>query len=230
VLGSTPADMHSLSTFDVPYAVRQLTSLTALVMAPAWAFGISQGRRLMLFIVALASVCLDLWLLYGTFAASRRIWEQTAFPYAPFKVGPSYLSLLDLCPVVIVVLWVPFGLYWIFEFWRHRQHASSSARVIRVLCAYIVAATAVTTVIVEVGEYAHEDTVFSDGFSLTKWRKVHDGMTRTEVRAVLGEPLAGHCSFAADAECWVSNFSAGQFAAVWFKNDKAFRIQRWYSD
>ena len=111
-----------------------------------------------------------------------------------------------------MLLWAPFVVWWFMGFlWGRRKHLPGpSLHAIAVLLSiYMVLATCTTTFIMFLVEYAHEDTVFADGFSLWKWRQLRSGMTRSEVHALLGEPLRGHCSFAPSAECWVANFSAG---------------------
>jgi len=219
--------------FDVTYAIRQLSIVTVLAMAPAWLFGWLRARRLLLLVIAPATVLADLWFVYQTLATSARIWDHSALPYTPLKVGPSYLSLFELGWVLVLMLWMPFAAFWIggilWRRWRRVQPTQKRATTLRV-CMYLLAATCVTSVVLGVTEYAHEDTVFASGFSLVKWRAVQTGMNRSQVHALLGSPLKGACTFAPSAECWVANFSAGHFAAVWFEDERATRVYRWYSD
>lgn len=219
--------------FDVTYAIRQLSIVTGLTMAPVWLFGWLRARRLLLFVIAPATVLADFWFVYQTLATSAGIWNHSAFPYTPLRVGPSYLSLFELGRVLVLMLWVPFAAFWIGGIlWRRRrreQPTQNRATTIRV-CMYLLAATCVTSVVLGVTAYDHEDTVFASGFSLVKWQAVQTGMSRSEVHALLGNPLEGSCTFAPSAECWVTNFSAGHFAAVWFEDEKATRVYRWYSD
>ena len=66
--------------FDVTYAIRQLSIVTVLAMAPAWLFGWLRARRLLLLVIAPATVLADLWFVYQTLATSARIWDHSHFP------------------------------------------------------------------------------------------------------------------------------------------------------
>jgi outer membrane protein assembly factor BamE (lipoprotein component of BamABCDE complex) len=103
--------------------------------------------------------------------------------------------------------------------------------VVVALLVYMALAVLVTTSEIALAEYAHEDTIFADGFSLTRWRQLRIGMTKPEIHEIMGSPLPSDvCLFGDAAECWVSNNSAGHFAVVWFAANRATRVYRWYSD
>ena len=139
--------MKLLSMFDLPYAIRQLSIVTGLTMAPVWLFGWLRARRLLLFIIAPATILADSWFVYQTLATSARIWDHSAFPYTPLKVGPSYLSLFELGWVLVLMLWVPFAALWIggilWHRWRIEQPMQKRSTTLRV-CIYLLAATCVT--------------------------------------------------------------------------------------
>jgi hypothetical protein len=223
-----------ISGYDLPYAFRQIAAVTILVAAPAGLYTWCRRRRLFYVLIGPMASLSGLWLLFQTLATSASVWRGTQLPYTPFRVGPSYLSLLELGWILPLILWTPFAASWLLgSLWRRRRHIPriSPGAAALALSVYMGLATCATTMIFVGVEYAHEDTVVAPGFSLGKWRRLRIGMTREEVHRLLGEPLRGRgCSFDPTAECWVANFSAGHFAAVWFEGDAVNRIQRWYSD
>ena len=84
-------------------------------------------------------------------------------------------------------------------------------------------------------EFDHEDTVWANGFTLSRWESVTNGMSHADVREILGAPLANpHNTFAdtpnETVEWWVRNWSAGYYAVVWFEDGIVKRKNFWYMD
>jgi hypothetical protein len=98
------------------------------------------------------------------------------------------------------------------------------------VASYILLVTVWATLTLGVAEYDHEDTIVADGFTESRWQELRLGMSRAEAYELLGPPLRNACRFDAIPDCWIANYSAGHFAAVWFDGDRVTRIQRWYSD
>jgi hypothetical protein len=206
----------------------------ALVVAPALAVCVRPSRRRLLWVVLPALAAFWVWFAFQTRGTIPSVGElNSSAAFRPARIGPSYLSVLDLAMAVPVVLWVPFVLSYISYrlLRRHRRLPPVPGGVAGVVLLTYMALAALMTSEMVLVEYAHEDTVFADGFSLTRWRQVRVGMTKPEVHAVMGSPLPPDiCRFGAAAECWVSNNSAGHFAVVWFADHRATRVYRWYSD
>ena len=221
------------SNFDVGYATRQVTIVAILALAPAVLWSVLKARRLLAVVVGPALLLTVAWLLFVTLAGSSRVWSNSELPYVPFRVGPSDFSLRELAWWLPMSLWAP-SLAWclLLTGWRRWRAATvySHGAIVARLAAYILVAVAWTTLTLVITEYDHEDTVVAEGFTPRRWERLKPGMTRTQVHELLGPPLPGHCQFDSIPECWVSNYSAGHFAAVWFDGDRAVRIQRWYSD
>jgi hypothetical protein len=221
------------SRFDVGYAARQVTIVTAVALAPAVIWTALNARRLLVLFVAPGFILTVGWLLCDVLETSDRMWSHSALPYVPFKVGPSIFTVRELVWWFAITLWLPsllgLGVLKRWRTWRAAPPCPNRAIVVR-LVTYMVLAAVWTSLTLVVCEYDHEDTVAAGGFSVSKWRQLKSGMSRREVHELLGPPLEGHCQFTTNAECWVSNYSAGHFAAVWFEGDRATRIQRWYSD
>ena len=221
------------SQFDVGYAARQVTIVAILGLAPAAVWSAFNARRLLTRVVAPGFILTVAWLLFDVIAVSSRVWSRSGVPYVPFKVGPSLFTLQGLVWWLAISLWAPsVAAYYPVRWWRKSRTAPphSQKAIVAWLVCYMLLAIAWTTLTLGIAEYDHEDTVVADGFTESRWRQLRTGMSRAEVHELLGRPLRGLCQFDTVPECWVSNYSAGHFAAVWFEDDRATRIQRWYSD
>ena len=222
-----------VSSFDVGYAARQVTIVAILALAPAVLWSALKARRLLAVVVAPSLILTIAWLLFDVLYVSSRVWSGSDLPYIPFRVGPSVFTLRELVWWLAMSLWAPsLAVYLLLRLWTSRRAPkpySQTAIVVRLL-SYMLLAVTWTTLTLMVAEYDHEDTVVAEGFSEIRWQQLQPGMSRAEVQGLLGPPLRGHCQFDQGPECWVSNYSAGHFAGVWFEGDRATRIQRWYSD
>lgn len=217
--------------FDVPYAIRQLMAVTCLAFAPLLLWGAIRSRRILVAGILPIVCATTFWLLFVTLSISARIWSTSHMPHRPLRVGPSSLSLIDFVQTFAWLLWLPslVGAAVLYLRRRRGRTALSRRAAFSVIGVYTAVAVLCSTVVLGAW-YSHEDTVYAEGFTLAKWGRLHAGMTRADVHAVLGEPLAGHCRFAPAVECWVANYSAGHFAAVWFESDRVVRVHRWFSD
>jgi hypothetical protein len=224
--------MNTLSAFDLAYAARQLAFPVMALVAPALLAGWFLRRRLLLSVVLPVALMAWAGLIVQTWWSISRLWAAFGGPSNSARIGPSYLTLIDAVWLAPVTLWLPFGLsFSIWWRWSRRKRLVSDRDMGWFLCSYMVVGTLFLSAILSITEYDHEDTVFASGFRLARWNQMRAGMTRAQIYEALGPPLDHRmCAFAPDAECWVSNNTAGHFAAVWFEQDKARRVRRWYSD
>jgi hypothetical protein len=221
-----------LNLFDIPYALRQTAVVAAIVVMPFLVYATLSDRRTR-WQVGVGSVVVWQTLFAIVLWVSSRVWSPGDLPFRPLAVGPSHLSLFDIARVVAVTIWAPAAILFTVIHWRRRRRLVTHAAGGWVLLV-MVGATCWTGLFIGAAGYAHEDTIYTPGFSLRRWHQVRDGMTRDEVVHLLGQPLPEHLQplFAreAGALCWVRNWSAGHFAAVWFDEGKVARAQLWYSD
>ena len=229
--------MELWTRFDIPFVLRQVGILALVVAAPPILFSVLQVRR-RLFISAALVGGLAVWALlsWQVVSSSLAIWEGDPVPITPLPIGPSYLSIREFVPVAAVV-WLPWALYATVAVLRRRRRLVDDARDgrrVAIMTLYFIYSALWLGFFLFALEYSHEDTMYAEGFTKSRWDSVSKGMTEEQISAILGPPLAASLqpafAIAQGATCWVRNWSAGHFACVWFERQKSVRVYRWYSD
>jgi hypothetical protein len=218
---------------DVLFLVRQDGAIAALTFLPLLLVGAVSPKRKWLFPLGL-SCSLGGWLalvVFSTLTLGMITRPWPAIPYRPLHIGPSVFALIENGVVLGVTLWVPAAVVYI-----GLRYLAENLVVIRLGRSAAIAAFLTYTVVATPWAWlvSMEDTFAAPGFTRARWSDVEVGMTRTDVEKVLGPPIRDPhtLSFARDqgADCWVSNFSAGYFACLWFRSDRVERKHVWYSD
>lgn len=229
--------MELWTRFDIPFVLRQVGILALVVAAPPILFSLLQVRR-RLFLSAALVGGLAVWALlsWQVVSSSLAIWEGDPVPITPLPIGPSHLSIREFVPVAAVV-WLPWALYGTVAVLRRRRRLVDDARDgrrVAIMTLYFLYSTLWVGFFLFALEYSHEDTLYAEGFSKSRWDTVSNGMTVEQVSAILGPPLAASLqpafAISQGATCWVRNWSAGHFACVWFERQKSVRVYLWYSD
>ncbi len=228
--------MDEIPRFDVPFLFRQCAVIAGLTFVPPFVVAWILPRRR--FLVPLVLICFAVVSVLLFYLSYRELdaFHRDPLPYRPFRVGPSWFGVWDIFKALALTLWLPtvalYGLTGWFLARKDRRLYGPPA--LAAFLAYAIIGTGCTGFWLTVGEWMHEDTFSSSGFSWVGWERVRVGMSRSEVVAVLGPPLSNGFkpAFAQQqgAECWVSNLTAGYFAAVWFHNDTVSDKQFFYSD
>ena len=132
----------------------------ALVVVPAFVACVRPARQRLLWFALLATAAFWVWLMFQTHGAIPHVVAPNSLAeQSPVRVGPSYLSVLDLAMAAPVVLWMPFVLsYVVYRLLRrHRQLPPVPVRVgVMALLAYMALAVLVTTLEMGLAEYAQE--------------------------------------------------------------------------
>lgn len=230
--------MNTITSFDIPCLVRQSVLVALFPSLPLIVFACIGRRRWLWWLCGGASMASILLIFVAFLRCSMRIWHDSSLPYEPFKVGPSMYSILDALPILALTLWVPVilvlgGVLLLLHF-RRRQTALPLA-MFSLTIFFAPFGTFWTWGMFDAIEFSHEDTVWADGFTMSRWQSVTNGMSRTEVERLLGPPLPNPPNSFVDepgetAEWWVRNWSAGYFGVVWFEDRVAKRKHFWYMD
>jgi hypothetical protein len=228
--------VSEVARFDIGFMLRQCALIAGLAFIPLVAIAALSRRRRWLLPLSLACGGAAWIVLFLTVFQRIDSIRRDSLPYQPFRVGPSIFALWDILLLLGFTVWLPTLVIYLLA--RHlvgrRRHSFSPVVVVACFLIYSLVGTAWTWFWLRMAEWSHEDTFTAPGFSWAAWKLVRPGMTRTEVEAHLGPPISPEFrpAFAQQqgAECWVSNLSAGYFAAVWFESDKVVRKQFWYSD
>jgi hypothetical protein len=220
-----------LDRLDIPYLLVQTGLLVGLAFMPLLLIAVVSPRRRWLSPIVLGCAVVGWVVIFSSVVAEVGRYLPTGeLVYRPFRVGPSVFGIRDCIPLFALFLWAPvltaYGAVRVVARWR----------TLRVPYALVIAGILSWCALGAAFAWwcSLEDTFSTPGFSWRAWQGVRQGMTREEVHRALGPPLPHilQPSFAREqsAECWVSNLSAGYFAAVWFVNDRAATVRLWYSD
>lgn len=228
--------MDEAVRLDILFLLRQCGIIAGLTFVPLVAIACLSPRRRWLLPLSLVCGGAAWVVLFAALFSGMNGIARGPLPYQPFRVGPSAFALWDILKLLSLTLWLPtVVVYGLLRYFVARRHygIGRSAVVLSFLI-YSILGTTWTWLWLRVAEWSHEDTFAAPGFSWAGWTQVREGMSRADVEAQLGQPIpvAFKPAFAREqgAECWVTNLSAGYFAAVWFQNDRVSRKQFWYSD
>jgi hypothetical protein len=221
------------SGIDILFLLRQDAAIATLAFLPLFLVGAVSPKRRWLFPVGL-SCGFGGWLalvVFSTFTLEKITQSWPTLPYRPLQIGPSGFALFENAIVLALTVWTPaavayIGLRYLAENWEAIRLGKGAA--ITAFLTYTVVATPWAWLL------SWETTFVAPGFTRVGWRQIEVGMTRTAVETTLGPPIRDpHApAFARDqsADCWVSNFSEGHFACLWFRADQVERKLIWYSD
>lgn len=165
------------------------------------------------------------------------------------QIGPSLLSIrMAILPILAWTIWFPTVIAGVFLVRLKKFPACDFSRIFsRIkLDAMIVMAVLIPgawiAFLLKMGEFTHEDTLWATDFTLERWRKVEQGMSRNAVYELIGQPLGrdanerfrfgqGLSSNGITPEMWAANYSAGWNAAIYFNDDDLVKeLQLNFSD
>lgn len=222
--------MSFLSDWDVLYMVRQSALLSLYPVLPLIVFALL-GRRRYLWKWVAGSYLLTLGGTLAAIAVSVSGLYASGFPCIPFRVGPSWHSILDMFPVFLVSLWLPsfaiLGLLLLIL--KLRKKTVSIPLAMLCMTAYFALVGSIWTVFLfNACGYTNEDTVWAEGFSVGKWKDIQAGMTRREVVAILGKPLSETKDRESGSEVllWSDFYSTGYKAKAEFKKGKVVSVDK----
>ncbi len=231
-------EMNAITSFDILYLVRQSALVALFPIVPLVVFSFIGRRRWLWGLCGAASV-VSLLLIFGMFLhCNVRIWHDSSIPYEPFRVGPSMYSIVDTLPVLALTLWLPAmlilgGAILVLRL-RHRQNSLPLA-MLSLIIFFAPLGIFWTWGMFSAIEFSHEDTVWADGFTMSGWRSVTNGMSHADVQMALGPALPNPHNIFSDkpgetAAWWVRNWSAGYFGVVWFQDGVVMKKNFWYMD
>ena len=218
--------MSVFSNWDFLYILRQSALLALYPVVPLLAFAIIGRRRYLWSWCGCAYLGTLVLAMITIFFTSYGLYES-GLPYAPFRVGPSDHSIVDLFFVFVVTLWIPAlavaGILVVVL--KYRKKANAITLAMLMLTAYFAVVGAVWTVSIFYNSgYLHEDTVWSKDFSFDQWNTIEEGMTRRLVLTRLGQPLPSESvkvsTSQSDILLWADCYSAGYRAEIEFVRGK----------
>ncbi len=219
------------SDLDLSYLVRQLALVSTVALLPLLVFAVvSSLRRHLMPVGALAIVALTATGVWICARRSLELWGAGPPAAPPVRIGPSPFAVVDLLAFFALVTWAPLfvalaSMWW----WR-------VVRSFRVSLTYCVLGSLWCgfwqTGALLAFEHSHEDTQWTDGFGALGWAQVREGMSRSQVEALVGPPLPTSLQpkFLPNALFWVRNNSAGYWAALTFRDGVVVEKRWWYSD
>ena len=221
--------MNWLSNWDVSYIVQQTAILSLYPVVPLLLIAAVGRRRNLLawcgcaYIATFAMALVDI-------GSSALGFFGTTPPYAPFRIGPSLHSILDVLYVFIIWLWIPSltilgGLMTVIKL-RRKQTAIPIA-MLGITACFAVVGPIWTVFLFHTCGYTHEDTVWAEHYSDSRWRQVETGMTRQEVIALMGRPLKAEKTVGGGETLMWSDFHhTGYRAKAVFEGGKAVAVDR----
>jgi hypothetical protein len=220
---------------DLLFLARQEGLIALLAVLPLLTIGtVSRKRKLLL---PLGLFCgLGSWITFVMWSTHFLVLggvsnSWSAPPYRPLEIGPSVFAFMENVTVLALTLWLPAGMAY-----AALHYLADRRRVIRLGKGLAVAAFVGYTLVAAPWAwfYTMEDTFVAPSFTRAGWAGVAPSMDRADVERKLGPPIpeSHKPAFARSqgAECWASHLTAGHFACVWFRSDKAERKLLWYSD
>ena len=159
----------------------------------------------------------------GATAALSLLWLVLILRYGQLIFDAAIWKPVAVCASAALLIWRKMPLRRIGS--RTTRYAAIAATLLSLLW---------TVFFCRYGAFLHEDTVWAEGFSASKWKKIEVAAPRQSILDLMGAPLPSPGRGLEEGgivpELWGMNYSSGYRAAIWFEEGRVKKKFLWFDD